>query len=98
MLLFLDCSCTSVHVSLHHCDDENEANSGRRTTDSEAKSVPLAQQGGGKAATPHRFVSVSLSFKLFPSSVISLKCTSQVIIISLDVTCIPSLTLNSNHY
>lgn len=47
-----DICCTSVHVSLHHWNDENESISGRRTAESEAKS----QQGGGKtqnAATPH---------------------------------------------
>lgn len=66
--VFLVCSCTSVHVSLHHWDDENEASSGRRTADSEAKNGPLGQQGGGKTqnvATPHRSVSISVSFQLY---------------------------------
>lgn len=60
ILLPLVYSCTSVNVSLHHWDDENETPSGRRTADSEGKTVPSAQPGGGKAhsaSTPHRSVS-----------------------------------------
>lgn len=51
-----DICCTSVSVSLHHWDDESETPSGRRTADSEGKTAPSAQPGGGKthnASTPH---------------------------------------------